>query len=110
MQRCHRIWRQSGLQVPRKRPRRRVSASQPRPKVRQGPNRVWAYDFVIDGCANGQKLKCLTVSDEYTRECLAIDVAGSIRSKRVFEVLGRLISLHGAPAILLPDNGLPAFD
>ena len=69
------------------------------------PLLFWAYDFVFDGCANGQKLKCLTVIDEYTRECLAIDVAGSIRSKRVIEVLGRLISLHGAPAILRSDNG-----
>jgi putative transposase len=42
-------------------------------------------------------LKCLTVVDEYTRECLAIDVAGSIRSKRVIDVLSRLITIHGAP-------------
>ena len=47
---------------------------------------MWAYDFVFDACANGQVLKCLTVIDEYTRECLAIDVAGSIRSGRVIEV------------------------
>lgn len=104
-QRCHRIWRQSGLQVPQKRPRRRVRSNQPRPVVPRGPNQVWAYDFVFDGCANGQKLKCLTVVDEYTRECLAIDVAGSIRSKRVIEVLARLISLHGAPAVLRSDHG-----
>ncbi len=104
-ERCHRIWRQAGLQVPTKRPRRRVRSRQPRPVVPQAPNQVWAYDFVFDGCANGQKLKCLTVVDEYTRECLAIDVAGSIRSKRVIETLGRLISLHGAPAVLRSDNG-----
>ena len=52
-----------------------------------GANQVWAYDFVFDACANGQQLKCLTVIDEFTRECLAIDVAGSIRSGRVIEVL-----------------------
>ena len=39
-------------------------------------NQLWAYDFVHDACANGQKLKCLTLIDEFTRECLAIDVAG----------------------------------
>ncbi len=49
-------------------------------------NSVWCYDFVFDACANGQQVKCLTVVDEYTRECLAIDVAGSIRSSRVVEV------------------------
>ena len=64
-----------------------------------------AYDFVFDGCANGQSLKCLTVIDEFTRECLAIDVAGSIRSKRVIEIFGRLISEHGAPCHLRSDNG-----
>ena len=56
------------------------------PRAGRGPCRrpasgeMWAYDFVFDACANGQQLKCLTVIDEFTRECLAIDVAGSIRS------------------------------
>jgi putative transposase len=70
-----------------------------------GANQVWAYDFVFDACANGQQLKCLTVIDEFTRECLAIDVAGSIRSGRVIEVLSRLVSVHGAPKYLRSDNG-----
>jgi putative transposase len=103
--RAHRIWRQAGLQVPRKRPRRRVSTSRPRPLPATGAGHVWAYDFVFDACANGQQLKCLTVIDEYTRECLAIDVAGSIRSARVIEVLARLVSVHGAPKYLRSDNG-----
>lgn len=103
--RTHRIWRQHGLQVPRKRPRRRVAASRPRPLPALGANQVWAYDFVYDACANGQQLKCLTVIDEYTRECLAIDVAGSIRSGRVIELLSKLVSTHGAPSYLRSDNG-----
>lgn len=103
--RAHRIWRQAGLQVPRKRPRRRVASHRPRPLPAVGPNQVWAYDFVFDRCANGQQLKCLTVLDEYTRECLAIDVAGSIRSDRVIDVLARLVSVHGAPRYLRSDNG-----
>ena len=103
--RAHRLWRVAGLQLPRRRPRRRVASSRPRPLPARGPNHVWAYDFVFDACANGQQLKCLTVIDEFTRECLAIDVAGSIRSARVIEVLKRLISLHGAPRFLRSDNG-----
>jgi putative transposase len=103
--RAHRLWRQAGLQVPRKRPRRRVATSRPRPRPPENRNHVWAYDFVFDYCANGQTLKCLTVVDEYTRECLAIDVAGSIRSGRVIEVLARLVSVHGAPRFLRSDNG-----
>jgi putative transposase len=94
-----------GLQVPRKRPRRRIATGRPRPLPATGAGYLWAYDFVFDACANGQQLKCLTVIDEYTRECLAIDVAGSIRSNRVIEVLARLVSVHGAPKYLRSDNG-----
>ena len=100
-----RLWSKAGLQVPRKRPRKRVAASRPRPQLPTGANELWAYDFVYDACANGQQIKCLTVVDEYTRECLAIDVAGSIRSGRVIEVLSRLISERGAPLSLRSDNG-----
>jgi putative transposase len=103
--RAHRLWRSERLQVPRKRPRRRVAATRPRPLPATGPNQVWAYDFVFDACANGQQLKCLTVVDEWTRECLALDVAGSIRSGRVVEVLSKLVSLRGAPRHLRSDNG-----
>lgn len=103
--RTHRIWRQAGLQVPRRRPRRRVATGRPRPLPPMAVNDVWTYDFVFDGCANGQQLKSLTVIDEYSRECLAIDVAGSIRSRRVLEVLARLVSVHGAPRYLRSDNG-----
>jgi putative transposase len=100
-----RLWSKAGLQVPRKRPRKRVAASRPRPQLPMGANELWAYDFVYDACANGQQIKCLTVVDEYTRESLAIDVAGSIRSVRVIEVLSRLISERGAPLSLRSDNG-----
>lgn len=91
--------------MPRKRPRKRIALSRPRLQAPLAAGQVWAYDFVFDACANGQQLKCLTVVDEYTRERLAIDVAGSIRSGRVIEVLSQLISTHGAPKILRPDNG-----
>jgi hypothetical protein len=66
---------------------------------------VWSYDFVFDHCANGQQLKCLTVTDEFTKEGLAIDVDGRIRSARVIEVLSRLVSARGVPAFLRSDNG-----
>jgi putative transposase len=103
--RTHRLWRQAALQVPRRRPRRRMATGRPRPLPAAGANHVWAYDFVFDTCANGQTLKCLTVIDEWTRECLAIDVAGGIRSGRVIEVLTQLVSVHGTPRYLRSDNG-----
>jgi putative transposase len=99
--RARRLWSQTGLSLPRKRPRRRVAAGRPRPLPPRAANHVWAYDFVFDACANGRQLKCLTVVDEFTHESLAIDVAGSIRSARVIEVLTRLMSLMapGLPAL-----------
>jgi putative transposase len=106
--RTHRLWRQAGLQLPRRRPRRRVASGRPRPLPATTANFVWAYDFVFDATACGQQIKCLTIVDEFTRECLAIDVAGSIRSKRVIDLLAQLISVHGAPKYLRSDNG-PAF-
>jgi putative transposase len=104
-ERCHLLWTKAGLQVPPRRPRRRPAGVRPRPLPSEAANHVWAYDFVFDACANGQQLKCLTIVEEFTRECLAIDVAGSIRSHRVIEVLSRLISIHGAPRYLRSDNG-----
>ena len=62
-------------------------------------------DFVFDHCANGQQLECLTVTDEFTKEGLAIDVDGRIRSPRVIDVLSRLVSARGAPSFLRSDNG-----
>ena len=103
--RAYRLWRKAGLQLPRKRPRRRLAASRSRPNPPRAPNHVWAYDFVFDACANGQQIKCLTIVDEFTHEALAIDVAGSIRSARVIDVLAKLITIHGPPAFLRSDNG-----
>jgi putative transposase len=103
--RAWRLWHDANLQIPRRRPRKRIAGSRPRPLPSSQANQVWSYDFVFDACANGQQLKCLTIVDEYTRECLAIDVAGSIRANRVIEVLSRLISERGAPRYLRSDHG-----
>src|SRR5262249_56021755 len=98
--RAYRLWRAAGLQLPRKRPKKRVAAAGPRPQAPCGPNQLSSYDFVFDHCANGQHLKCLTVTDEFTKEGLAIDVDGRIRSARVIEVLSRLVRTPAAPTFL----------
>jgi putative transposase len=103
--RAHRLWRRAKLQVPRKRPKKRIATGRPRPNAPTGANQVWSYDFVFDWCASGQQLKCLTVTDEWTKEGLAIEVDGRIRSLRVIEVLSRLVSERGAPLYLRSDNG-----
>ena len=103
--RAHRLWRKAGLSLPLRRPRRRIGRSEPRPFATSEPNEVWAYDFVFDRCTDGQPIKCLTIVDEGSRECLAIDVAGSIRSRRVIEVLASLVAARGAPRHMRSDNG-----
>jgi len=103
--RAYRLWRLARLQVPRKRGRKRVASSRPRLQAPAAANQVWSYDFVFDRCANGQQLKCLTVTDEFTKEGLAIEVDARLRSARVIEVLSRLVSERGAPAFLRSDNG-----
>ena len=103
--RAHRLWRRAGLQVSRRRPRKRVATGRPRPTPPNTPNHVWAIDFVFDTIADGRSIKCLTVIDEWTRECLAIAVGSGIRAPRVVEVLTRLVSLRGAPRYLRSDNG-----
>ena len=102
--RCGRLWAQAGLQVPRKRRRKRTGLML-RPFTPTSQNSVWSYDFVYDAFANGQKLKCLTVVEEYTRECLAINVSGAIRSSQVIEILSKLMKIHGVPRYLRSDNG-----
>jgi putative transposase len=103
-ERCARIWAQAKLQVPRKRSRK-LKGKRRQPLPATGRNAVWSYDFVHDACANGQKVKCLTVIDEYTRECLAIEVSASIRSSKVIEVLEKLMCVHGMPRTVRSDNG-----
>jgi putative transposase len=73
--------------------------------VAEHPGHVWSYDFLFDSTVKGVRLKMLTIGDEYTRECLAIEVATSITSDRVIGVLKRLFAEHGAPKFLRSDNG-----
>jgi transposase InsO family protein len=106
--RVWRIWRQAGLKVPQKQPKRgRLwlndgSCVRLRPEHR---NHVWTYDFVFDRTHNGRPLKMLTVVDEYSRESLAIEVARRLTSKDVIRVLAKLMLKHGIPGHIQSDNG-----
>ncbi len=102
--RMYRLWQLGGFQVPRKR-RRKRALPVPRPEEPRGRNHVWGYDFIFDRCAKGQQLKCLTVVDEWTRESLAIEVEGRMRSGDMIRTLERLFREHGAPRYLRSDNG-----
>jgi transposase InsO family protein len=106
--RVERIWRQEGLKVPKRQPKRgRLwlndgSCVRLRPKSR---NHVWAYDFLFDRTNNGVALKLLTVVDEYSRECLAVEVGRKMTSQDVLRVLAKLMLRHGVPQHIRSDNG-----
>lgn len=106
--RVERIWRQEGLKVPARQPKRgRLwlndgSCLRLRPEHK---NHVWAYDFVADRTANGKAFRMLTVVDEYTRECLAIRVERKLGSTQVLETLAELFVSRGPPEHLRSDNG-----
>ncbi len=106
--RVERIWRQEGLKVPRKQPKRRRLWLNDGSCIRLRPERkdhVWAYDFVADKTHNGNKIRMLTIVDEYTRECLAIRVDRRLNSEDVLEQLAALFVYRGVPAYLRSDNG-----
>jgi transposase InsO family protein len=104
--RVYRIWRQEGLQLPRRRiVKRRYGDSTGNLRRASHANEVWTYDFLEGRTERGGKLRMLTVLDEYTRECLAIYVARSISSRQVIQILEWLFLLRGAPDHLRSDNG-----
>ena len=106
--RVERIWRQEGLKVPARQPKRgRLwfndgSCIRLRPEHR---NHVWAYDFVFDRTREGRPLKFLTIVDEYTRECLTIEVARKQTSRDVLRTLAQLMLKYGVPKHIRSDNG-----
>lgn len=105
LKRVHRVWRQCGLQVPTRKPRKKIMTGRTLQPTAKTKNAVWSWDFVHDVTTNGQAFRCLTVKDEHTRWCLAIEVARSFTHERVIEVLTQLIARYGCPQYLRSDNG-----
>jgi transposase InsO family protein len=96
--RVARIWRREGLKVPRKQPKRGrlwlADGSCVRRRA-EHRNHVWSYDFVFERTHDGRPLRMLTIVDEYSRECLAIDVARRLGSEDVLERLADLFCRAG---------------
>ena len=106
--RVERIWRQQGLKVPQKQPKRARLWLADGSCIRQRaeyPNHVWSYDFVMDRTRDGRPLKMLTVVDEFTRESMAIEVRRRITSTEVIDVLSELFLTRGCPKHIRSDNG-----
>jgi len=105
LKRVHRVWQQCTLQVPKRKPRKKIKTGLTLQPVAKTKNAVWSWDFVHDVTTNGHAFRCLTVKDEHTRWCLAIEVARSFTHERVIDVLTRLIARYGCPQYLRSDNG-----
>ena len=105
--RVERIWREEGLKLPKKqRKKGRLwlhdgSCIRLRPAHR---NHVWAYDFLHDQTADGRAFRILAIVDEFSRECLALEVARRFSSIDVIEQLARLMALYGIPEHVRSDN------
>lgn len=94
-----------GLKLSRRRRRKRRGLGAGMPCRAEYPNHVWAYDFVHDVCQDGRKLKILTVEDEFTRQCLTIEVERRMPAAAVCRVLLGLFAKHGTPSLVRSDNG-----
>jgi putative transposase len=108
VKRVYRIWRREGLKVPMKQPKRGRLWLADGSCVRlrsMHRNHVWSYDFVQDRTPDGKPFRMLVVIDEYTRECLAIEVDRKLNSQRVLDMLADLFVAHGPPEHIRSDNG-----
>ncbi len=108
LKRVHRIWRREGLKVPSKHPKRGRLWLNDGSCIRLRPTHkghVWAYDFVQDRTRDGRVLKMLVIVDEFSRECLAIEVARRLKSQDVLAALADLFVRHGPPEHIRSDNG-----
>lgn len=103
--RVYRLWRETGLCVPSRRHKKIRSGKPATERVADKPNVLWCFDFVQERTVHGQNLRILCVSDEFTRESLAIEVGTSFVSERVCQILERLIKQRGVPAAFRMDNG-----
>lgn len=104
--RVYRLYREDGLSLRLKRPRRHISAVQrERQPAATAANELWAMDFVSDALFDGRRLRALTVIDAFTREALAIDVAQGIKGEQVVEAMTRIATVRGAPRAIRVDNG-----
>ncbi len=106
VKRVYRLYREEGLSLRLKRPRRNKAAQRRQPKqLPHAINEIWSMDFVADALFDGRKLRMLTVVDLFTRECLVIDVGQSLRCEDVVRVLTAITYERGVPRTIKSDNG-----
>ena len=103
--RTERIYREEGLVLRKKRRRKGAAGARVVMPLPQRPNERWSMDFVSDSMINGRRFRALTIVDDYSRECPAIEVDTSLGGARVVNVLERLSQTRGLPDVITMDNG-----
>ncbi len=106
--RIYRIWRHEGLKVPRKRRKKRSIGTAGNACHRMRATQVghvWSWDFIFDKTENGRALKLFTIVDEYSRQCITLDVSRSFNSEDIINRLSELFVMHGVPQHIRSDNG-----
>lgn len=103
--RTERIYREQGLSLRRKRRKKLPSCARAPLPQSTAPNQRWSMDFVHDQLASGRRFRCLTLVDDFTRQCLALHVDTSIGGETVVAVIEKLAHTHGLPKVITTDNG-----
>lgn len=103
--RVHRIYRDAGLQVRRRRRKRLTRGERVPLAAPSRPRERWSMDFTVDTLADGRGFRTLNIVDDFTRECVAIEVDRSLPGARVVRVLERLAETIGLPQVMVSDNG-----
>ena len=104
----YRLYRDEGLAVRRVRRRKRkklAGAERVIPSLPESRNQCWSMDFVQDSLADGRRIRVLTLVDNYSRECLALEVGTSLPGARVVRVLEQVSRIRGKPKTIVVDNG-----
>jgi putative transposase len=101
----YRLYREAALSVRKRRRRKSVMVDRQALYVPSGPNEIWSIDFVMDALANGRRIKCLTIVDDFTRECLDIAVDYGISGGYVARVLEAAGQFRGLPRAIRTDQG-----
>jgi len=101
----YRLYREEGLQVRRRKRKQTAKYRGEKPEGPLRPNERWSMDFMHDALCDGRRIRLLNIVDDYTRECLGIEVDTSLGGRRVTRVLDRLGAIRGLPERVVTDNG-----
>ena len=101
----YRLYSEAGLGVRKRRRRKGIMVERQPLLLPEAPNHTWSMDFVMDALANGRRIKCLTIVDDFTKECLDIPVAAGISGPQVARTLDAIAAFRGYPQAIRTDQG-----